>query len=72
MKGQEVGDSCIMRSFITCILHLNDQAKKDEMGKACSTIAEKRDTCRLLVEDPEGKRPPRHKCVGLLRLLIER
>jgi hypothetical protein len=36
----EVGDDCLMRSFITCTLYqmlLGWQVKEDEMGRACST-----------------------------------
>jgi hypothetical protein len=28
------------------------------MGRACSTNWEKRSACRILVGNPEGKRPP--------------
>jgi hypothetical protein len=31
--------------------------EEDEMGKACSTNGGKRNTYRILVEKPEGKRP---------------
>jgi len=33
----EAGEDCIMRSFITCKLHiiLGDQIKEDEIGRAC-------------------------------------
>jgi hypothetical protein len=37
---QEAGENCIMRSFMTCILHhifLGYQIKEDEMGGAYST-----------------------------------
>jgi hypothetical protein len=30
---------------------------KDDMDRACSTIGEKRNACRILVGKPEGKRP---------------
>jgi hypothetical protein len=46
-----------MRSFITCAL---------EMGRVCSTNGVKRNAYRILVGNPEGKRPlgrPRHKWV---------
>jgi hypothetical protein len=33
------------------------------MGRACSTNGENRNACRILVENPEGKRP-----LGRLRL----
>jgi hypothetical protein len=31
--------------------------KEDEMGRACSTNGEKRNAYRILVGNPEGKRP---------------
>jgi hypothetical protein len=37
--------------------NLNDQVKEDEMGKACSTKGEKRNAYRILLGNPEGKRP---------------
>jgi hypothetical protein len=36
----------------------NDQVKEDEMGRACSTNGEKRNAYKILVGNPEGKRPP--------------
>jgi hypothetical protein len=44
MKWQEVGENCIMRSFITCTGHV-------------ARIGEKRNTYRILVENTEEKRP---------------
>jgi hypothetical protein len=44
---------------------------KDEMGRACSTYGGKRNTCRILVGKPEGKRPPgrpRHRCVDNIKV----
>jgi hypothetical protein len=44
------GETCIMRSFITCTLakyNWNDKVKEDEMGR----------TSRILVGKPEGKIP---------------
>jgi hypothetical protein len=41
------------------------------MGKACSTNEEKRNSCRILVENPEGKGPlgrPRHKWVDNIKM----
>jgi hypothetical protein len=35
----------------------NDQVKKCEMGRACSTNMAKRNAYRILVGDPEGRRP---------------
>jgi hypothetical protein len=31
--------------------------KEDEMGRACSTHGEKRNAYRILVGNPDGKRP---------------
>jgi hypothetical protein len=36
---------------------LNDRAKEDEMGMACSTHEKKRNACRILVGMPQGKGP---------------
>jgi hypothetical protein len=38
MKWQEVGENCIMRSFISCTVYqvkLEGQVKKDMLGRAC-------------------------------------
>jgi hypothetical protein len=40
----------------------NNQVKEDTMGRACSTHGEMRNAYRILVEEPEGKKPlGRHK-----------
>jgi hypothetical protein len=61
-----------MRSFITCILaKQNDQVKKDEMGRVCTTNGEKRNAYRILVRKPEEKRPlgrPRCRWVGNFKM----
>jgi hypothetical protein len=44
-----------VRSFAK--YHYNDQVNKHEMSRECSTHREKRDTYRVLVGKPEGKRP---------------
>jgi hypothetical protein len=36
---------------------INDQVKKDEMRRACSTNGEKKNVYGILVVNPEGKRP---------------
>jgi hypothetical protein len=36
---------------------LNDQAKDDDIGRACSTHREKRNAYKDFVGKPEGKRP---------------
>jgi hypothetical protein len=41
------------------------------MGRACSTDGEKRNTCRILVEKPERKRPlgrPRRRWEDIIRM----
>jgi hypothetical protein len=41
------------------------------MGRACSTNGKKRNGCRILVGEPEGKRPlgsPRHRWVNNIRM----
>jgi hypothetical protein len=48
-----------------------DQVKEDEMGRACSMNREKRNACRLLVGNPEGKRPlgrPRRRWVDNIKM----
>jgi hypothetical protein len=49
----------------------NDQIKKDEMGRACSTNGAKRNAYRVLVGKPEGKRPlerPRRRWVDNIKM----
>jgi hypothetical protein len=51
------------------------QAKKDEMGGACSTNGEKRNAYRILVGKPEGKIPlgiPRRWLVDNIKWILER
>jgi hypothetical protein len=58
MKWQEAGESCIMRSFVTCTLrqyNQNGQVKKDEMGRPCMTNGEKKNLYRLFVRNPKKK-----------------
>jgi hypothetical protein len=53
----------------------NDQVKEDEMGRACSTKGAKRNAYRILVGNPEGKRPlgrPRHKWVDNIKWTLDR
>jgi hypothetical protein len=41
------------------------------MGRACSTVGEKRNTCKILVRKPEGKRPlerPRRRWVDNIKI----
>jgi hypothetical protein len=45
--------------------------KKDEMGRACSTNGEERNTYRILVGKPDGKRPlgrPRRRLVDNIKM----
>jgi hypothetical protein len=42
-----------------------------KMGRVCSTNGEERNAYRILVEQPEGKRPlerPRRRCVGNIKM----
>jgi hypothetical protein len=50
---------------------LNNQVKEDELGRTCSTNGGKRNAYRILVGNPEGKRPlerPRHKWVDNIKM----
>jgi hypothetical protein len=38
-------------------MRFGTKKKEDEIGRACSTIGEKRNSCRILVGKPEGQRP---------------
>jgi hypothetical protein len=47
------------------------QVKEDEMGRACSTNWEKRNSFRILVGNPERKRPqgrPRRRWVDNIKM----
>jgi hypothetical protein len=45
------------RKFHNEELHnLYDQVKEDELGRACNTNVEKKNTYRILVGKPEGKK----------------
>jgi hypothetical protein len=67
-----------MKSFITCTLskyNQNYQVKEHEMGRACIVTGEKRNTYRILVGKPEGKRPlGRLRCMWgtTLKWILER
>jgi hypothetical protein len=54
-----------MRSFITCTRHQkksNEEAKENEMGRACSAHGERMSACKILVRKSERKIPlGRHK-----------
>jgi len=59
-KTWEVGGNYITRNFTICttIKHqLDDQLKKDGMGRACGICGEKRNACRVLIGNHEGKKP---------------
>jgi hypothetical protein len=52
-------------SFSLILLYCN------EMGGACSTNGEKRNAYRILMGEPEGKRPPgrpRRRCVDNIKM----
>jgi hypothetical protein len=69
----EAGGHCIMRNFVTCMLHqmlLGDQIKEDEMDGACSMYG-RGEKYNILVGKPEGKRPlgrSRHRWEDNIRL----
>jgi hypothetical protein len=54
-KTTQEGPSCTV--FLTKY-HSGDQVKKIEMDRACSTNEASRGAYRVLVEKPEGSRPP--------------
>jgi hypothetical protein len=67
-KWQEVGEGCIMRSFITCMLHqiLLEVIKSRKMRWAgyVGCMGDMRNAYNILVGKPQGKRPlgrPRHR-----------
>jgi hypothetical protein len=52
-------------------VHKINVVAEDEMGGPCSTNGEKRNTYRLMVGKPEGKRPlgrPRRRWVDNIRM----
>jgi hypothetical protein len=52
-------------------LNVDDQVKKDDMGRVCSTNGAKRNTYRILVVTPEGMRPlgrPRLRWVDNIKM----
>jgi hypothetical protein len=52
MKRQEVGENCIMRSFITCIIRIIKSRRMRWAGHVART-GEKRNAYRILVGKPE-------------------
>jgi hypothetical protein len=44
----------------------------DAMARACRTNGEKRNANRILVGEPEEKRPPRRRWVDILKWTFER
>jgi hypothetical protein len=59
MKGQEVGENCIMRSFITCtspsIIRII-KSRRMRWAVHLPRMGEKTNAYRILVVKPEGKR----------------
>jgi hypothetical protein len=52
---------------------INYEVKEDGMGRACSTSGEKKNSYRILVGKPEGKRPlgiPRRTWVDNIKMDI--
>jgi hypothetical protein len=55
-KGREARKDCIIRSFITCLLHhLRYQVKEDEMGGVCSTDGRDEKYIQILVGKLKGR-----------------
>jgi hypothetical protein len=53
------------------LFHNNNQAKDNEMGRACSQNGEKINACGMLVGKPDGKRPlgrPRRRWVNNFKM----
>jgi hypothetical protein len=51
--------------------NIRDKVKEDEMGRACSTNGEKKSACRIVVGNPEGKRPlgrPKRRWMGIIKM----
>jgi hypothetical protein len=58
-------------SYKSILILLHDQVKEDEMGRACSTKGEEKNAYRILVGNPEGKRPlgrPRRMWVDNIKM----
>jgi hypothetical protein len=77
MKRQEVGEICIMRSFITCTLlqvRISKVVKSRRMRRAehVARMVYKRNAYRILVGRPERKRPlgrPRRRWVDNIKMV---
>jgi hypothetical protein len=56
-------------------LYYSGDQIKNEMGRACSTYGEGRGACRVLVQNPEGRRPlgrPRRKWEDNIKCVFEK
>jgi hypothetical protein len=69
MKWQEVGENCIMRSFITCRIIRMMKSMRMRWAEHVARMVETRNAYRILVGKPEGKRPlGRPRCGGWIIL----
>jgi hypothetical protein len=73
---KEVGENCILRSFITCTpcqIYVIKMMKSRRMRWAwhVARMGKKRNMCRTLVGRPEGKGPlgrPRCRCLDNIKM----
>jgi hypothetical protein len=75
MKWREVGETCIIRSFITCTLIKMIKSRRMRWAGHVARMGEKRNADRLFVGNPEGKRPharSRHRLGTILKWILER
>jgi hypothetical protein len=61
-KWQDVGEDCIMRSFITCTLHQirvirRIKTRRMRLAVHVACMGEMRTACKMLVGKHKGKRP---------------
>jgi hypothetical protein len=54
MRGHEIGENCITRSFVTCTRCQNYQFMDNETGHLAQ-MQEKRNAYMILVTKPEGR-----------------
>jgi hypothetical protein len=79
MKRQEVGENCILRSFVTCTLlevHLRMiNSRRMRWTGRVARMGEERNAYRILVGKQERKSPlgrPRHRWVTISKWILER
>jgi len=60
--------------YTSSYIIMHDKIKEDEMGRYVSCMEDMRNEYKILVREPEGKRPlgrPRHICEGFFFLLLQ-